>query len=114
MQLSKHAHTLSRNKPWSVHAHRTEGVTRSKERERANGVGGGIGLGSAILLENAVGGDNGDVNSDGSGDGSGNGARTGTRTGREREQEREWRPVKEHRIKTVTGTRMETRAVADI
>ena len=104
VQLSKHTHTLSCNKPGSVHAHRTE-VTRSEEREGANIVWDGIGLGGGIVHGNAVGGDNGDVNSDGggtgarmrtkvevnegtrdgSGDGSGNGnedwAGTGTGTG---------------------------------
>ena len=31
-----------------VHAHRTEGVTRSEGREEANGVGGGIGVRGGI------------------------------------------------------------------
>ena len=67
----------------SVHAHRTEGVTGSENREGANevgrgirvgseiGVGGGIGVGGEI----GVGGGNRDVNGDGDGDGA------GTRTG---------------------------------
>ena len=47
----------------SAHAHRTEGVTVSKGRNEANGVGGGIGY----------------VNYDGDGNGSGN--RAGTEAG---------------------------------
>ena len=124
VQLSKHTHAPSCNKPGSVHALRTEGVIRSEEREGANGVAGGIGLGDGIVHGNAVGGGTGagmrtkvEVNKgtpDGSGNGSGNEAGTGTRTGREREQGREWKPVKEYRMKTGTGAGMETRAVADI
>ena len=56
--------------PVFVHAHRTEGVTGSEGRERANGVGGRNGDG------NGVGVGNGDVN--GHGDGAGAGAGTGT------------------------------------
>ena len=43
-----------------IHAHRTEGVTGSEEREGSNGVGSGIGVGG------------------GNGDGNGSGAGTGT------------------------------------
>ena len=97
--------TISANRGWrrqahsqgpaSVQAHRTGGVTGSKGKEGANGVGGGIGVGGG----NGDG--NGDVNGhgdgngvgagtgvkvnegaqDGSGDGSGDGAGTGTGTG---------------------------------
>ena len=49
----------------SVHAHRTEGVTESEEREEANGVGGAIGVGGGNGDENRVGGRNGDVNGGG-------------------------------------------------
>ena len=38
-----------------------------REREGANGVGGGIGLAGGIVHGNAVGGDNGDMNGDGGG-----------------------------------------------
>ena len=51
--------------PVSVHAHRTEGITGSEEREGANGVGVGIGVGG------------------GNGDGNGVGAGIGTGTGTE-------------------------------
>ena len=50
-----------------VHTHRTEGVTRSEEREGANGVGDEIG----------VGGDNGDGHEVRGGNGDGDGAGTG-------------------------------------
>ena len=46
--------------PVSVHAHRTEGVTESEEREEANGVGGAIGVGGGNGDGNRVGGRNGD------------------------------------------------------
>ena len=36
---------LRSQSPVSVHAHRTEGVTESEGREKANGVGGGVGVG---------------------------------------------------------------------
>ena len=51
--------------PAFVHAHRTEGVTESEGRERANGVRGGIGLG----VRNGDGNRGGDVSVDGGGDG---------------------------------------------
>ena len=48
--------------PMSVHAHRTEGVSRSEGRERADRVGGGIGAGGVNRdANNGVGGGNGDV-----------------------------------------------------
>ena len=53
----------------SVHARHTERVTKTEEREGANGVGGGKGD------ENQVRGGSGDVNGDGDGD------RTGMITG---------------------------------
>ena len=55
--------------PVSVHAHPTEGVTGSKGREGANGVGGHIGVGGGNGDGNGVGGGNGDVNDHGNGDG---------------------------------------------
>ena len=54
-----------------VHAHRTEGVTGSEEREGSNGVRSGIGVGG--------------------GNGDGNGVGSGTGTGMEQERERSWR-----------------------
>ena len=54
-----------------VHAHRTEGVTGSEEREGANGLGGGIGVRGGI----------GDGNGGGGGNGDGDGAGTETETG---------------------------------
>ena len=45
--------------PMSVHAHRTEGVTGSEEREGANGVGGGFGDGGRNGDDNGVGGGKG-------------------------------------------------------
>ena len=57
----------------SVHAHRTEGVIRSEEREGVNGVGGGIRVGGRTRDRNVVGG--GHLNDDG--DGGGAGTRTG-------------------------------------
>ena len=67
--------------PVSVHAHRTEGVTESKEREGANGVevGVGIGVGGGNGDGNEVGGGNGDVNGGEDGDGGGAGTGAGTR-----------------------------------
>ena len=59
--------------PASVHAHRTEGVTRSEGREGANGVGGGIGVGGGNGDGNGIGGGNGDANDHGDGDGAGTG-----------------------------------------
>ena len=67
--------------PESVYVHRTVGVTGSKGREGANGVGGGNTDG------NGVGGGNGDV----SGDGDGKGAGTGRRTRAERNTRRKRR-----------------------
>ena len=61
--------------PVSVHAYRTKRVTRSEEREGANGVGGGIRVGGGNRDENGVWSGNGDVNVDENGDGA------GTRTG---------------------------------
>ena len=55
--------------PVSEHAHRTGGVTGSKEWEGANGVRGGIGVGGGNGDGNGVGGGNGNENGDGSGDG---------------------------------------------
>ena len=57
--------------PVSVHAHRTERVTGSEERERANRVGGGSGVGGRIRDGNGVGGRDGDVIGDRDGDGAG-------------------------------------------
>ena len=108
------------------------GVTGSEGQERANGVGGGIGV------RGGNGDGNGDVNGhgdgdgagagtgtgvevnegaqDGNGDGSGDGAGTGTGagTGRGRGRERGWRPVDEHRMGTGTGTGTEARTVAEM
>ena len=53
--------------PASVQAHRTGGITGSKEQEGANGVGGEIGVGGG------GGDDNGGVNGHGDGDGAGTG-----------------------------------------
>ena len=74
--------------PVSVHAHRTEGITGSEEREGANGVGVGIGVGGGNGDGNGVGAGTGtgkgtevEVNEgaqDGNGDGSGDGEQTGT------------------------------------
>ena len=66
---------LRSQNPVYLHAHRTEGVTESKGREEANGVGGGIGVGGGNGDGNRVGGRNGDVNG-----GDGSGAETGTAT----------------------------------
>ena len=46
----------------SVHAHRTERVSASEERKGANGVGGGIRVGSGYGDGNGVGGGKGEVN----------------------------------------------------
>ena len=43
-----------------LHAYNSEGVTRSKEREEANGIGGGIGVRGGNGDGNGVGGGNGD------------------------------------------------------
>ena len=59
----------------SVHEHRTERIRASEERERGNGVGGGISVGGGNGDGNGVGGGNGDVNV--YGDGDGNGGKTG-------------------------------------
>ena len=61
--------------PVPVHAHRTEEVTGSEGRERANGVGSEIGIGGENGDGNRVGGGggNGDRNGDGDGDGAGTG-----------------------------------------
>ena len=93
--------------PAFVHAHCTEGVTGSEQREGANGFGGWVGVGGGNGGGNGGGGggEDGDVNGDGdrngegtgtrveasertqngsvdgSGDGSRDGAGTGTRTG---------------------------------
>ena len=64
--------------PVSVHAHRTEEVTRSEGREGANWVGDGIEFGGGNGDGNEVRGGNEDVNGDGDGDGAGAGAGTGT------------------------------------
>ena len=63
----------------SVHAHCTEGLTGSKRREAAKGVGGEIEVGGGNEDGNGVGGGNGNggVNSDGYGDGAGTGTGTG-------------------------------------
>ena len=66
---------LRSQSPLSVHAHRTEGVTESGGREKANGVGGGNEDG------NKARGGNGDVNGGGDGAGAGTGAGTATATG---------------------------------
>ena len=63
--------------PASVRAHRTEGVTGSGEREGANGVGSGTGIGGGNKDGNEVGGGNGDMNGYGDGDGAGVGTGTG-------------------------------------
>ena len=58
--------------PMSVHAHSTEGVTRSKRRERVNMIGDGIGIGGGNGVGNGdgneVGVTNGALNGDGDGD----------------------------------------------
>ena len=106
--------------PASVQAHRTGGVTGSEGQERADGVGGGIGV------EGGNGDGNGDVDGqgdgdgagagtgveanegaqDGNGDGGGDGAGTGTGTG--------VGTRRQHRIGTGTGTGTQARTVAEI
>ena len=106
----------------SVHAHRTEGVTRSKEREGAKGLGAGSELGTRTEMGT------------GSGAGTGTGmerererergwrqtkthkmgTRMGSGAGRERGRDQGWRPVGEHRMGTGTGSRTEAKAVAEM
>ena len=64
-----------RKAPVSVHAHRTEGVTRPKGRVETNRLGDRIEVGGENGDGNKVGGRNRDVNGKGGGDGA------GTRTG---------------------------------
>ena len=60
---------LCLQRPVSAHAHRTEGVTRSKTREGTNGVRAGIRVGGGDGVWDRVGGGSGDVNGDGDGNG---------------------------------------------
>ena len=64
----------------SVHAYRTDGVTRSEGRKGANGIGGEIGVGGGNGNGNGVGGWNVDVNGDGNGDEAGVGTGTEAET----------------------------------
>ena len=74
---------LRSQRPVSVHAHRTDGITESEGREEANGVGGGIGVGG----------------------GNGDGDRMGTGTGVGTETRAVSKMRTESRIGTGTGTR---------
>ena len=118
VQLSKYIHTLECKQTGdSVHMDHTKGVTRTEEWEGANGIGGGVEVGSGIGHGNVFGGENGDVTGDGGGIGAGTrtkwtqmkerqmGAGTGAGMGQERQRGRGCRPVEEHRMKMVTGTR---------
>ena len=90
---------LRSQSPVSVHAPRTEGVTKSEGREETNGDGIGVGGGNGIggrkrTKERKV------------------GAGTGPGTGGERG--RGWRPEDDHRMGTGTGAETETRAVSEL
>ena len=122
MALASPRHLRSQG-PVSIHAHHTAGVTGPEKQERANGVGGGIGVGGGNGDGNGVGGGNGDGNGVGVGNENGGGGERRNARGNgdesgdvgerdhERERGRRWRPVDEHRMGTGTGAGTETRAV---
>ena len=91
--------------PVSVQAYRTGGLTGSKGRDGANGVGGGIGVGGGNGEGNGVGGGNGDVNGRGDGDGAGAGAGVEVNKGA---QDGDW-DGSGNGAGTGTGTGVETR-----